>query len=71
MKKFSKVEKVLIATNEGEFNTYKCPEHGVFQKRKAIDNGECIFCKKKCEPIENIDELKEKFRIELGLNDKK
>ena len=66
-KKFAKTEKVIIAMDNGEnYNTYRCDEHGVFQKRKDVDDSKCPYCKKACNPVENIDELRQQFKKELG-----
>lgn len=68
MKKISKQEKFLIATVDIEkYNTYQCDEHGIFQKVKGVDDGCCLYCKKKCKPLEAMEELKEKYENELGL----
>lgn len=67
MERFCKIEKFLIANVDDNYTTYRCDEHGVFQKRKDIDDGCCIYCKKKYNPIENITELKEKFKKELNI----
>ena len=65
--KISKIEKNLIALGDNEkYNTYHCAEHGIYQKRKDVDDKKCIYCKKENEVVENIDELKEKYRKELG-----
>lgn len=65
--KFEKTEKFLIANADKKYTTYRCDEHGVFQMRKDVDNGLCPYCKKQYLPMENIEELKEKFKKELGL----
>ena len=54
---------------DDNYTTYDCTEHGIFQKRKDVDDGKCPYstCKGKVSLVENIDELKEKYKLELGL----
>jgi hypothetical protein len=69
-RKYSKTEKVIIAMCGDNYVTYDCPEHGVFQKRKDVDDGKCPYstCKSTPVKIENIDELRKKFSEELGIS---
>lgn len=68
MKRLLKVEKILIATTDTtKYITYRCAEHGVFQQRNDIKNGLCPYCHEEYKPVDNIDQLKEKYREELGL----
>lgn len=65
-KKFSKAEKTIIAlVDENEYTTYVCFEHGVFQQRNDVANGICPYCKKVCEKLDNVSELREQFKKEL------
>lgn len=67
MKKFDKVEKVLLASVDvNNYTTFRCDEHGVFQQRNDCVTGVCNYCKKKYEPLSNVEELKEKFCKELN-----
>jgi hypothetical protein len=66
-KRFCKTEKYLIAMADDKYTTYNCDKDGVFQLRNDVNSGNCPRCKKYCEPFENINELKEKYKIELGL----
>ena len=53
MKKLLKVERWLLE-NAGNYNSYRCPTHGVFQQAKGhLPQGCCTF--KKCTaPITTI-----------------
>jgi hypothetical protein len=68
MKKFNKVEKTIIAMSNDDYETYTCSEHGVFQKKKDSDDGKCPYgnCEGEIILIDNIKELKEKFKKELN-----
>lgn len=66
-RKFQKVEKVLIAdVDVSKYTTYDCKEHGIYQYRKDADTELCPYCKQKNGPLENINELKTKFKKELN-----
>lgn len=64
---YLKIEKTIIATAGENYETYDCSVHGVFQKRKDVDDGKCPY---KCEgivsKIDNIEELRVQFKKELG-----
>ena len=68
MRKLQKTEKIIIAIVDDNYTTYDCTEHGIFQIRKDTDDGKCPYstCKGKVSLVENIAELKEKYRTELG-----
>ena len=66
-KRFCKTEKFLIAMADDKYVTYRCDEDGVFQLRLDVNTGNCPRCKKHYEPLENIDELQKKYKMELGL----
>lgn len=66
--KFSKAEKTMIALVNNNYATYKCKAHGIFQQRNDIATGKCPTCGKTCAEMDNIAELKEKFRKDLGLS---
>jgi len=67
MGKYLKAEKVIIAMHDDSVNTYQCSIHGVFSKRKDVDDKKCgPNCKGEITVIENVNELKEKFKEELG-----
>ncbi len=66
MRKYQKTEKFIIADVDIQnWNTYDCETCGVFSLRK--DSNVCPQCKKECKPIENIIELQNKFKKELGI----
>ena len=69
MRKFNKTEKMIIALVDDNYVTYDCPKHGIYQKRKDVDDGQCPFstCGETTSKIENISELRNKFKEELGL----
>lgn len=61
-KRLSQVEKFLIVRADVDNYTSRyCEEHGVFQSRKDTDTGKCPYCKKECEVIDNIEELRDKY----------
>jgi len=68
MRKLQKTEKMIIAMVDDNYITYDCTEHGIFQKRKDVDDGKCPYstCKGTVSLVENINELKEKYKLELG-----
>jgi hypothetical protein len=50
MKKLSKLEKFLLQTSDNEnYVTYRCDEHGIYQIRKDVpeEDHKCVFCKNK------------------------
>lgn len=65
-KKLSKVEKLLIVKVDDNYITLYCEEHGIFQKRVDINDNKCIYCKKSCEIVENLQELKDKYKSEFN-----
>lgn len=70
MKVFKEIEKMLIAhCEESYYDTFMCPKHGVVQIKKGSNMIGCVYpsCKKELEKIENVTELKEQFRKELGI----
>jgi len=69
MRKIQKTEKMIIAMSGDDYITYDCTEHGIFQKRKDVDGGKCPYstCSGKVSLVENIKELKDKFRLEFGI----
>jgi hypothetical protein len=64
--KYSKMEKTLIMSTNDNYNTYKCQQHGVFLKRKDVDDGKCPY-KSNCgvDKISDIEKLKSQFMSEL------
>jgi len=59
-KKLNHVEQFLIAAADlRKYTPLYCEEHGVFFKRKDVNDKKCPYCKKKCKVIDNIKELKE------------
>lgn len=67
MKKFQKTEKMIIALVGNDYTSFRCEDHGVFQIHNSNNSGVCPYCKKMYKPLENITELKAKFKAELGL----
>lgn len=66
MKKFSKTEKIVIATMGDNFNAFRCEEHGVFLRRNDQTNEKCPYdCNSTVNKIDNAKELKDKFSDEL------
>lgn len=65
MRKYNKSEKMIITLSDDNYTTYDCTEHGIFQKRKDVDDGKCPYtnCKGVVTPVENIKELREKFKL--------
>lgn len=68
MRKLKKTEKVIIAMSSDNYITYDCSEHGIFQHRKDTDTKKCPYpsCVGKVALVENITELKETLKTELG-----
>lgn len=66
-RKYLKIEKTIIETDGENYETCDCSIHGVFQKRKDVDDGKYPY---KCEDIvskmDNIEELRVQFKKELG-----
>lgn len=61
-RKISKIEKAILAMNrDGNYNSYECPEHGIYQIRKDLPEEKqvCVWCKKKFPALskEEIDKL--------------
>ncbi|HBG40101.1 MAG TPA: hypothetical protein DDW85_01640 [Porphyromonadaceae bacterium] len=68
-KEFTKTEKMLIALiDENEYKAFVCPEHGIFIQLNSEASGECPYCRKKGEEVQNIRRIKRQFRKELGLS---
>lgn len=67
-RKYNKTEKAIIATfSSNEYNFYDCSEHGLIANRKETDNGKCPYnCSGTLAAIENIVELEQRFKTELG-----
>lgn len=63
----TQIEKILIATTSDDHIIYNCSEHGIFSKDKEIKDVKCVFngCTGKVKPVENSDQLREKFRKEF------
>lgn len=67
MRKFSKAEKTIIALGDSKnYQTYDCPSHGVYQVRNDEQDHVCVYCKKKNPKIADIEDLQQKFKVELG-----
>jgi uncharacterized cupin superfamily protein len=50
MKKLSKAERVMLEVSDKDnYNTCRCPEHGIYQNRKdqPEEKQVCLYCKKK------------------------
>lgn len=55
-----KADKMLIKIADIAKNTArKCEKHGLFFRKNETDNCLCPQCKKECEKVDNISELKE------------
>lgn len=60
IEKLTSVEKFVIKNDFGkDLNTRHCNTHGVFQKSKTIDDEKCPYCKKQCEIVENLQQIKD------------
>lgn len=57
---------MIALANNDKYNTYHCEEHGIYQKRKDVDDQKCIYCAKINSLVENINDLTEKYKKELG-----
>lgn len=64
-KKLSRVEIFLLqnTSDNSNYNTYRCSEHGIYQKRKDEDDAKCVYCKKEHEKID-VKEFKKIHNIE-------
>lgn len=61
MKKLTKVEKVMLQMNDTDnYNSYRCPEDGIYQIRKdqPEEKQGCLYCKKK-HPLLSKEEIQE------------
>ena len=69
MRRLSKVEKLIIAEYDEEFNAYDCSEHGIFMRRKDKDDSKCLYsnCEGIVTTVNNIEELRDKYKKELNL----
>jgi hypothetical protein len=52
-------------SDDERYITRYCDTCGVFQNRRDVDNGRCWRCKKECEEIENLAELRNKFSSQI------
>lgn len=65
---FDSVEKMMIATaDENKYSAYRCDVHRTFMQQREGADGICHYCKKQCEEIENITDLRKQFKKELGV----
>lgn len=61
MKKLTKVEKTILEMSDNEkYNSYRCPQHGVYQCRKdqPEEKQVCLYCKKK-NPVLSEEEIRQ------------
>lgn len=64
---FTELEKLMIAEDDGKYTLYKCSEHGIYMKYKKATSSTCPFCNKSNDPIQDVRELRKKFKRELNL----
>ena len=64
---FTELEKIMIAQDEGNYVLYKCHDHGIYMNYKGTTSTDCPFCHKSNDPIQNIRELRKKFKKELNI----
>lgn len=65
--KFSEFDKITIVEGGLDYKCHFCETDGVFLKYKNISDCKCPWCGKVCDPIENVRDLRKKFKKELGL----
>ena len=65
--KFTEFDKLTIIEGGLDFTVFYCPDDGVYLKYKNIHDSKCPWCNKSNDPIENVRELRKKFKKELGL----
>lgn len=61
MKRLTKVEKAILEMVDSEkYNSYRCPEHGVYKVRKDLpmEKQVCAYCKGKNEVLSD-EEIKQ------------
>lgn len=59
---------MLIATATTNLTTYDCKKHGIIQLAVKSDSAVCPWCKQPLVQVEGVEELKAKYREELGLD---
>lgn len=64
---FTEADKLLIAEDDGKCTLFFCPDHHIYIKYKGINSTTCPWCNKSNDPIQNVRELKKKFKHELNL----
>jgi len=64
---FTALEKLMIAEDDGKYTLYKCFEHGIYMKYKKATSSTCPFCNKSNDPIQDVRELRKKFKRELNI----
>jgi hypothetical protein len=69
MRRFAKVEKMLIATATDSLTTYDCKKHGIIQLAGKSETAVCPWCKQPLEVLAGVEELRVKFRKELRLDE--
>lgn len=69
MRRYSKVDKLLIATATCNVTTYECTEHGIVQLAVKSNVATCPLCKKPLKQVENVEALKLQYRKELRMNE--
>ena len=65
MKTITKVEKAILEMGDHDkYNTYRCPEHGIYQIRKDKPEQEqvCLYCKKQ-NPALSLEEIKQLIEL--------
>ena len=66
---FSETDKLLIAQDDLKDTVYFCTNgHGVYFKYKKATSTTCPWCNKSNDPIQNIRELRKKFKKELNID---
>lgn len=66
---FSETDKLLLAEDDGKTNLFFCINgHGIYIKYKKATSTTCPWCNRSNDPIENVRELRKKYRKELNLD---
>jgi hypothetical protein len=65
---FSETDKLIIAEDDLKDVLYFCPNgHGIYMKYKKATSSTCPFCNKSNDPIQDVRELRKKFKRELNI----
>jgi transposase len=69
MRRFAKVEKILIATATANLTTYDCKQHGILQLAVKSETAVCPWCKQSLQQVQGVEDLKRQYRKELRLDE--